>query len=147
MIEIGESTPDQLAQFSHMELEADAAPNITPCSPEKHLEEFNREDIVYLTIYHRQEQSGFFILRLEPDNHSVEFRRIVVSSRDQGIGQQAITLMEDYCRDIFQRQRIWLDVFDYNERGRHVYEKLGYRQFETKELDGRTLLFYQKSLD
>ena len=146
MVELGESRLDELIHFSEMEKDGDAAPNITAYSPEKHLEEYNRDDIVYLSIYDNHTLTGFFMLVLEPDNLSVEFRRIVVARRDRGIGQKAIALMEDYCRETLQRQRIWLDVFDYNQRGQHVYEKLGYEQFDQQDLQGRTLLFYQKPL-
>jgi RimJ/RimL family protein N-acetyltransferase len=44
------------------------------------------------------------------------------------------------------RRRIWLDVFEHNARGRHVYEKLGYRRFDSGELDGKPLLLYEKQL-
>ena len=146
MIGIGESRSSQLKQFRDMERDADTAPNIAPYSHEQHLEEFNREDIVYLSIYDNHELAGFFILALDPDNTSVEFRRIVVARKDTGTGQQAITQMEKYCREVLQCQRVWLDVFDYNQRGQHVYEKLGYVRFDKKDYHGKILLCYQKSL-
>ena len=76
----------------------------------------------------------------------VEFRRIVVSCRGIGIGQAAIPAMEVYCREQLHCRRIWLDVFDSNPRGRHIYQKLGYRLFDTGELEGRKLLYMDKSL-
>ena len=129
-----------------MEQDADAAPNIDPYSYEQHLAEYNRSDIVYLSIYDNHELAGFFILALDPDNTSVEFRRIVVARRDKGIGQQAIFKMETYCREHLKRNRVWLDVFDFNQRGQHVYVKLGYQLFDKKDFYGKTLLCYQKSI-
>jgi RimJ/RimL family protein N-acetyltransferase len=129
-----------------MEQDADAAPNIVPYSYEQHLAEYNRGDIVYLSIYDNHQLAGFFILALDPDNHSVEFRRIVVACKDRGIGQQAISQMETYCREQLNRNRVWLDVFDFNQRGQHVYAKLGYKFFDQKDFHGQTLLCYQKSI-
>ena len=146
MIEVSESRSNQLQKFGSMEQDADAAPNIAPYSPEQHLAQYNRSDIVYLSIYDNHELVGFFILALDPDNTSVEFRRIVVACPDKGIGQQAILKMEAYCRERLQRNRVWLDVFDFNQRGQHVYAKLGYQQFGEKDFHGKTLLCYQKSI-
>ncbi len=129
-----------------MEEDAETLPNILPYSLQKHCKEYERADIVYLSIYTAVELAGFFILRLEPDPDSVEFRRIVIANKGMGIGQSAIPAMEDYCRDQLKRTRIWLDVFEFNRRGQHIYEKLGYRFFDSGELDGKKLLFYEKNL-
>jgi RimJ/RimL family protein N-acetyltransferase len=58
----------------------------------------------------------------------------------------AITLMEDFCRLQLALTRVWLNVFEFNHRGIHVYEKLGYRYFKSTELDGKVLLYYEKDL-
>lgn len=146
MIEVIESESNELHRFSDMERDADVAPNILPYAVEQHVEEYNRSDIVYLSIYANKVLAGFFILALDPDQSSVEFRRIVVASRENGIGQQAILKMEAYCREHLKRDRVWLDVFTFNQRGRHVYAKLGYRLFDQRDYQGQTLLCYQKSI-
>ena len=86
------------------------------------------------------------ILALDSDLTSVEFRRIVVAAKGAGIGQAAIAAMEAYCVEALRRQRIWLDVFASNPRGLHIYQKLGYRRFDSGELDGRKLLYLQKTI-
>ena len=86
------------------------------------------------------------MLALDPDNTSVEFRRIVIAQKGMGLGQAAIHAMEGYCRERLGRSRIWLDVFDFNQRGQHIYEKLGYRRFAKSELENNVLFFYNKSL-
>ncbi|MBO2649734.1 hypothetical protein I6M51_10365 [Shewanella algae] len=55
-------------------------------------------------------------------------------------------LMEEYCLNELNASRIWLDVFDINEVGRHIYQKLGYCEFDTTEVNGKRLLFMQKWL-
>ena len=146
MIEVSEMQAGELQFFCSMEQDADVAPNILPYSVEQHQAEYNRDDIVYLTIHDNHELAGFLILALDPDESSVEFRRIVVVNRNRGTGQQAIREMEVYCRDRLQRTRIWLDVFDFNQRGQHVYNKLGYELFDQKDYQDKTLLYYQKSI-
>ena len=55
--------------------------------------------------------------------------------------------MEDYCRSRFNSRRIWLDVFAFNARGIHVYNKLGYQQFKSGEYESKTLLYMEKLLE
>ena len=115
-------------------------------SLEEHQREYERVDIVYLSIYADSQLAGYFILALDSDLTSVEFRRIVVAAKGAGIGQAAIAAMEAYCVEALRRQRIWLDVFASNPRGLHIYQKLGYRRFDSGELDGRKLLYLQKTI-
>lgn len=146
MIELRESRQDELEIFCGMEQDADAAAFVLPYSLDQHRAEFERAETLYLSIVDGEALLGFFILALDPDQLSVEFRRIVVAHRQQGIGQFAILAMEEYCRDRLRRQRVWLDVFESNQRGLHVYEKLGYSCFDAGELNGRPLRFYHKQL-
>ena len=145
-IRLRASEESELADFVLMEQDADTAPHILPTSLQQHRQQFAREDILYLTIERGSESCGYFILALETDGCSVEFRRIVVAPRGAGIGQRAIPAMEAWCRDRLGRQRIWLDVFDTNPRGQHVYEKLGYRRFDEAPCDERMLYYYDKQL-
>ena len=145
-ISLRRTEASELAGFVVLEQDIDAAAHILPTTLQQHQAQFARDDIVYLTIERGGTTCGFFILVLEQDGNSVEFRRIVVTPRGDGIGQRAIPAMEDWCRDRLGRGRIWLDVFDSNPRGRHVYEKLGYRRFDEAPYDNRILYFYHKAL-
>ena len=146
MLEVHDSKIDELGAFAEMETAADTAEFILPYGLERHRREFERDDIRYLSIFDDDVLAGYFILVLEADGRSVEFRRIVVAAARRGIGQAAIRLMENYCREDLGRERIWLDVFEFNQRGRHIYEKLGYRFFDRGEVDGKPLLFYDKPI-
>ncbi len=146
MIEIRESENGELERFCQMERAADTREYITVSTLQQHRQEFARADIVYLSIYSDDALAGYIILALEGDGETVEFRRIVVADKGKGTGRAAILAMETYCRDRLRRRRIWLDVFESNHRGRHVYEKLGYRLFETGELRGQKLLLLQKGI-
>lgn len=146
MITIRESHIEELSTFVNMESSDDTIEFIIPYTLEEHQAKFKASDIVYLSIMNNEQLAGFIILALDPDGISVEFRRIVVSAKGNGIGQAAIKAMEAYCQPTLQRNRIWLDVFEFNERGRHVYEKLSYTQFKEGDHKGQPLLFYEKTI-
>lgn len=146
MIELRRAQLSQLPLFCEMEQDADTSPYILPTTLDQHRQAFALADIIYLTIYRDVEAAGFIILALDADARSVELRRIVVAEKSQGTGQAAITALEDYCRQRLQRDRIWLDVFDFNRRGRRVYSGLGYSQFDQREFDGKQLFFFDKEL-
>ena len=145
-VKLRESRPEELQYFCDIEADADTRDHITPYSLQQHQSEFASINIVYLSICADNELVGFFILALESDNQSVEFRRIVIARKGIGIGQAAIRALEAWCIEVLQRRRIWLDVFASNLRARQVYAKLGYQQFDSAVLDGRPLLYLQKNI-
>lgn len=146
MVELARARREELASFAEMEQDPATAEMILAYPPERHQREFDRPDIVYLAIRESGRLAGFFILALDDDRVSVEFRRIVVARKNAGIGQRAIALMEAFCRNELGRERVWLDVFEHNQRGRHLYRKLGYSQTGDGELQGKKLLYFAKSL-
>lgn len=135
-----------LSLFSKMEREVDTSEFIFPYRLEEHISRYADSQIIYLRIVVDGEPAGFIILAMDPESRSIEFRRIVVARKGLGIGQRAIDDMEVYCRDCLKRTRIWLDVFEQNCRGRHIYEKLGYQKFGENVLDGKRLILYEKQL-
>lgn len=137
---------DDLSQFADMEQETETSSFIIPYSLKEHQNKFSEPQVIYLRITNDNVIAGFFILALDTDGCSIEFRRIVVSDKGKGIGQAAIGQMEGFCRDELYRSRIWLDVFEHNQRGRHIYEKLGYKRYGESEFLGKPLLLYEKWL-
>ena len=145
-MQLREARRGELGDFVDMERQADTAGFILPAALAEHQAAFDRDEIVYLSIIVDGVLAGFVLLALDDDAGSIELRRIVVRDKNRGIGQQAIRQLDDWCRVRAGIRRIWLDVFEFNARGRHVYEKLGYRQFETGQVDGKTLCLYEKVL-
>lgn len=147
MIELNHASEEQLPLFHQMEQDADTAPYILPTTLEQHRRAFARDDVIYLSINDNGVVNGYFILALDADGSSIELRRIVIANRGRGTGQAAMRALETWCREKLQRRRIWLDAFDFNARGRHVYSKLGYNQFDQRDYQGKQLLFYEIKLD
>ena len=135
-----------LPKIIEMESATDTSKFIMAYSEEQHKIEMNRPNVIYLSIINQNAISGFIILATENNFKDVEFRRIVVDSKGKGIGQLAIKSMELYCTRILQANRIWLDVFEANTRGLHIYQKLGYKVFKTEKLNSKILLYMDKAI-
>ncbi|MCF2856955.1 GNAT family N-acetyltransferase [Pseudoalteromonas sp. SMS1] len=145
MIEIKPAQFEHIDAFVTMEQADNTSTYIIPYSKEMHFAEMHKEDIVYLSVFDQGVLAGFMILACE-SNHSVEFRRIVIASKGNGVGQKAIYLMEAYCVKQLCCQRIWLDVFESNLRGIHIYKKLGYQPFDDSSHMGKKLILMEKEL-
>ena len=147
VVTLADATEEQLEIFHHMEKDEDTIPYILPYSVDKHKREYGRDDVVYKSVYDLQhELVGFVILILDPDGQSVEFGRIVVARKGQSYGSRTVSLVERVCKEELNRQRVWLDVFEFNQRAQHVYESLGYRYFGHREHKWKTLRLYEKEV-
>ncbi|TOP74542.1 histone acetyltransferase [Vibrio parahaemolyticus] len=144
MLELRESVAEEASAFVEMERSHDTKDFVIPYSLEKHRNLIESNDVIYLSLYYKNELSGFMILSQESEG-VVEFRRIVVASKGKGFGQFAIKTMEQYCRENLKCSKVWLDVFEQNSRGIHIYQKLGYTQFKEVNYDGNRLLFMEKT--
>jgi RimJ/RimL family protein N-acetyltransferase len=115
MTELHESAREDLKIFADWESLDEIREFICPYSIERHKEEFEKDEIVYLNIKFNSILVGFVLLKLEDDERSIEFRRIVIVKRGKGIGQKVLNEIENYCLNKLKRKRIWLDVFDFNK--------------------------------
>ena len=147
MVILRPSRIDELERFDTLDRQLHARKFVNQTGIAGHHELYSDVRVTYLSIENGSgELCGYFILVLEPDSEAIEFRRILIDKSQRGIGQAAIAEMESYCRTHFQAKRIWLDVFDDNEVGMHIYEKMGYRRFAEEPAEDRKLLFYEKAL-
>lgn len=96
MVRLERAIMEDAALFAAFEQEADARSFILPYDAQEHVKKLLDPGVVYLRILAREKLVGFFILALEKDNFSVEFRRIVIAHASRGIGQTAISLMEAF---------------------------------------------------
>lgn len=145
-MEIRTSFENELELFQSFEKEKDTKDYIIPYTLEKHIEEFNKPNIVYKTILNKDKIIGFIILNLEEDKKSVEFRRIVINEKGKGFGMIAIKYLDYIVKEEYLMNRIWLDVFANNKRGIHIYEKCGYKYFNSIKHQGKELKIYEKIL-
>lgn len=75
---------------------------------------------------------GYAIL-VENEPGIIEWRRIIVARRDDGIGSSFMQAVIDrFTRN--GTSTLWLDVYEENMRARHVYSALGFQQVRTEAL-------------
>ncbi len=68
---------------------------------------------------------GFVILKgLGTD--VVEFRPIAISEKGRGYGTHAVRLVKKAAFGEMGARRLWLDVYDFNDRARSIYEAEGF---------------------
>ena len=63
---------------------------------------------------------------LSNPNKVLEFRRITINEKGLGFGREAIRLLKQLCFELFHFHRLWLDVYDDNERAINLYESEGF---------------------
>ncbi|WP_074406441.1 MULTISPECIES: GNAT family N-acetyltransferase [Aquimarina] len=103
---------------------------ILPNSREEHLHLITDSDIEHLILKSENNITiGFVILAgLQNNNRSIEFRRIVINSKGRGYGRMAIKELKQYCFKKLDCHRLWLDVFETNERARYLYQSEGFKE-------------------
>lgn len=144
MIRLNPADETDLRYLKEIEMQSHVGDFIDATTIAQHIDRFHREDTIYLNIVNNDDAIlGYFILVEESENR-IEFARIVVDQNHRGVGQTAIKLMEQYCIENLQAKTIWLDVYEDNPVGIHVYEKLGYLRTSTADVNGRKLHFYEK---
>nr|WP_245923595.1 GNAT family protein [Actinoplanes atraurantiacus] len=69
----------------------------------------------------------------EPANESCNFRILIgPAGRGRGLGTEATTLILDHAFTALRLHRVGLEVYAFNPRARHVYEKAGFTVEGTK---------------
>ncbi len=110
-----------------LESDPDTAPYIAPWPIDEH-----RAGMADPTVGHwvlddteRGASVGFVILRgLGTD--SIELKRIAISQKGRGYGKDAMRLVKEAAFGDLGADRLWLDVYDFNERAQAVYEAEGF---------------------
>lgn len=109
---------------------------IIPYDLTEHQKVMNEKSEEHLSIFDENSRLiGFILLAgLHSDNNAIEFKRIVVSDKGKGYGSKAIHLIQKKCFGEYHCNRLWLDVFDFNLKAIHIYEKLGFRKESVKSV-------------
>jgi RimJ/RimL family protein N-acetyltransferase len=148
VIHIEDTRADELPSIHRMEQESDTAKYIIPYSLKQHKSEYAQENVFYKSIFRSpRKMIGFAILASRDNATSLEFRRLVICEKGKGFGTRAVALMDTVAREEFKCSRIWLDVFEFNSRGQHIYRKQGYEFRNRTESEGIALCVYDKQLD
>lgn len=118
-----------IAFVAAAETHAENAKYLLTWSIDAHLSALSDGDLAHLIIERADSgrSIGFIILAGIKNNHdSIEFRRIVITEKGRGFGQEAILLVKKYAFSKLGAHRLWLDVKVNNVRARYIYEKQGF---------------------
>ncbi|KAF3885536.1 MULTISPECIES: GNAT family N-acetyltransferase [Nostocales] len=103
---------------------------ITLWSRDEHNKNITNPDKRYFIIENESGQpSGYVILSgLQSLNRSIELTRIVVTKPGSGYGKRVLPILIKMIFDEYKAHRLWLDVFEHNQRARYVYQTCGFKE-------------------
>lgn len=87
--------------------------------------------LLLISLFEPEEVIGDIALQdIDPVNRSANLRLAINHGEHQGkgYGSEAIKLMLEYGFGVLHLHRIELNVYSYNERAKHVYAKLGFKE-------------------
>ncbi|HHT19861.1 MAG TPA: GNAT family N-acetyltransferase [Tissierellia bacterium] len=94
---------------------------------EQHQQAIDQPDYALMIVERTSDEQaiGYCLCWLNRTFHWLELRRLVISQKGQGYGQETILCLFEYFFDTLGVNKIWLDVYPHNQVGIHLYEKLG----------------------
>ncbi len=114
-----------------MEFEISNYQFVNSYTKEKHLALLDDGDCIHLSIRRLDNDNlvGHMLLfGFEGIHNSLELRRITINEKGSGFGREALQLVKILCFEKLKIHRLWLDVYDDNERAYKLYESEGFLQ-------------------
>ena len=118
-----------LDEICQIELDDYNKPYITIYSFERHKKYVDDDDILHLTVYHKKKKYlvGYIIIvGIKNPDHSLELRKILINEKGKGYGKACLKAVMKYCFDVLRFHRLWLDVYEGNERAKDIYLKMNF---------------------
>ena len=102
---------------------------ITPWERDQHERLLGNDDTFHAILLDGEDRPlGFlFVNGLRRGDRVLELKRLVVAEKGQGVGRLAVQQVKDLAFNEWKARRLWLDVKDFNERARRLYESEGFR--------------------
>ena len=120
---------DDLPRVLEIENHLENTQFIGAYSMERHQQVIENADELHLTFKDGESIIGYAILQgLENQNDVIEFKRITIAEKGKGYGRAAVKAVKKYCFETLNCHRLWLDVFDFNVRARHLYRSEGFKE-------------------
>lgn len=112
-----------------MEIEKENSNFVYLWSKEKHIQTINDNNWLHAVIRCKQLDQiiGYVLLDgIGSEHETMELTRIALDKKDGGFGRKTIRLIKKLCFETYGCHRLWLDVFDHNERAIHLYKSEGF---------------------
>lgn len=128
--------PSTVADIAHTiawEQDATNKKYIRPYSHQQHLAAISDPDMLHWQVCREGKKIGLVLLvkHYEGDELVVEFRRIIIVTKGLGLGKTCIEAVKKVVAEELRASRLWLDVFDFNSRARHLYQAAGFREIDS----------------
>ena len=127
MVRLRPTTQDDLEWA--IAVEKDNYPFVAQWTREQHRAALTDPDINHLIVEPTTDKQpvGYLILAgLKDPNQSIELKRIVITDKGKGYGSQALRLVLKHAFEELEAHRVWLDVKNYNQRAKKLYEAHGF---------------------
>lgn len=128
-ISLRRTTESDLDAILRLEQDEENRAYIIPWTYEQHRAACANPDLAHVVIETKPEGAviGFLLLAgREGPHQSIEFRRLVIAHKGKGYGKEVLKLVKQVVFEQWKAHRLWLDVFEYNHRARHVYASEGF---------------------
>ncbi|MBQ8590420.1 MAG: GNAT family N-acetyltransferase [Firmicutes bacterium] len=124
---IREATEDQIGTIIDLESHPENRDYLWIGTEEEHRDEIADPNHYLLVFCEKEDERivGYALVRLNRKSEIFELRRIAISEKRRGYGEEA---MGGLLKHAFEREgtnRFWLDVYPDNAYGIALYEKLG----------------------
>jgi diamine N-acetyltransferase len=124
------TTPADLGFVTATESAGENAAWVLSWSREQHLQALDGSTMAHWILETQDTNRravGFVILAgVDPPGGSVEFKRLVVREKGVGFGREAVQLVKREVFGRFRAHRLWLDVFEHNQRAKTLYASEGF---------------------
>ena len=92
---------------------------------DEHTMEIANEDYIVGLVREGYDKIGYMLCKVDLPNSSFELRRLIIQSKGQGYGKEAIIGLIDYAIHKRSFHRFWLDVYEDNVTGINLYKSIG----------------------
>lgn len=120
---------DDLNFVVDAERESENAQYVGQWTKEQHRNSLFQEDILHLMVEEKitNKPIGYVVIEgLTNTNQSIEFRRVVISSKGKGFGRETLKLIKKIAFEQLNAHRLWLDVRHKNQRAQNLYKSEGF---------------------
>ncbi|MBB3114395.1 RimJ/RimL family protein N-acetyltransferase [Paenibacillus phyllosphaerae] len=128
-LELRRTQDEDLSIVIAMEQDPDNSPYIEAWPFEQHRQTLDNEDYLHLVMESRNKGVIGFVIAcgLADPSKNIELKRIVVAEKGKGYGKEALKSMMAFVFQELKGNRLWLDVYEHNERARSLYDSLGFQ--------------------
>lgn len=120
---------DDLDVILKMERDKENSPFIRQWNRRQHRAAVTSKNIAHLTLQKLSDDRviGYIIMvGLEDYDKNIEFKRLVIAEKGQGLGRQAVQLIKRLAFEKYGAHRLWLEVIFHNERAYQLYKSEGF---------------------